>query len=110
SGSWVRLIEWENFRRLQKNRVKTSYLLMERCPRKLNLGEAKVGFAPYRLYPFFRRLAPWPCGSVAGAPITRSLLIRRKNIAVRTYSKWYGGTVRRCAAIVPNTSPPTWIQ
>jgi hypothetical protein len=24
------------------------------------LGRTKVGFAPYRPYPFFRRLAPWP--------------------------------------------------
>src|SRR4029450_10250755 len=47
------------------------------------------------------------CGSVAGAPAARSLLIRRKNIAVRTYSKWYGSIVRRCAAIAPSTS--RWI-
>jgi hypothetical protein len=30
------------------------------------MGRTKVGFAPYRPYPFFRRLAPWPFGSVAG--------------------------------------------
>jgi len=34
-----------------------------------------VGFAPYRPYPLFRRLAPWPFGSVAGALTARSLLI-----------------------------------
>jgi hypothetical protein len=36
----------------------------ERCFEML--GRTKVGFAPYRPYPFFRRLAPWPFGSVAG--------------------------------------------
>src|SRR6266478_769418 len=44
----------------------------ERCPRKC-WGRTKVGFAPYRPYPFFRRLAPWPflwlgCWSANGTP------------------------------------------
>src|SRR5580700_5231911 len=46
-----------------------------RCLRKL-WGGTKVGFAPYRPYPFFQRLAPWLfCGSVAGALTARPLLI-----------------------------------
>jgi hypothetical protein len=61
------------------------------------LGRAKVGFAPYRPYPFF--LEGWHrgllSGSVAGAPTARPLLIRGKNIVVRAYFKWYGSTVRR---------------
>jgi hypothetical protein len=30
SGNRVHLVEWENFRKLQKNRVKTSSLLLEK--------------------------------------------------------------------------------
>jgi hypothetical protein len=39
------------------------------------LGRTKVGFAPYRPYPFFRRLAPWRFRSVAGRLKSPSLLI-----------------------------------
>src|ERR1700722_6638830 len=45
-----------------------------RCLRKL-WGRTKVGFAPYRPYPFSRRLAPWPFGSVAGRLKSPPLLI-----------------------------------
>src|SRR4029453_17422236 len=69
----------------------------ERCFEML--GRTKVGFAPTGRIPSFEG---WHrdlfCGSVAGRLKTPSLLIRRKNIAVRIYHKWYGSTVRRCAA------------
>src|SRR6266851_9147518 len=68
-----------NYQKLQMNRyAKTSFLQLreEKMPSKV-MGRTKVGFAPYRPYPFFRRLAPWPfCGSVAGRLKTPSLLIR----------------------------------
>ena len=64
-------------------------------PSKVEFGRRLRWVLPLRPYPFFRRLAPWPFSSVAGALISRPLSIRGKNIAVRTHSEWYGSTVRR---------------
>jgi hypothetical protein len=101
SGSRAHLIELENFRKLQKNRVKTSRLLWRKMPSKVEFGRSLRWVLPLRPYPFFRRLAPWPFGSVAGAQNHARSRYSYKNIAFRAYSKWYGSTVRRCA----DTSP-----
>ena len=49
-----------NYLTLQTNRyAKSSFLRLREDALKI-LGSTKVGFAPYRPYPFFRSLAPWP--------------------------------------------------
>jgi hypothetical protein len=44
-----------------KNRVKTSRLLWRSMPSKVELGRRLRWVCSYRPYPFFRRMAPWPC-------------------------------------------------
>jgi hypothetical protein len=67
-----------------------------------------VGFCPLQAVSLLSKVSTVAfSGSVAGALTTRSLLIRGKNIAIQTHSKWYRSTVRRSAAIASIT--PLWI-
>ncbi len=61
-----------NYRRPKTNHAKTSILQGERCPRKLSLGDAQVGFCPCGRI-LFRGSTVAFFGSVAGAQRQPSL-------------------------------------
>jgi hypothetical protein len=64
-----------------------------------------VGFAPTAVSLLSKvSTVAFSLARLPDGPKSPSLLIRGKDIAVRIYSKWYGSTVSRSAAIASITS------